>query len=161
MSSRWHHKQTAIETLLLRFFLVLRWFLYHYMYNCFGLNGKSRLFCIFRITGTKQAEQPIGWAASPALSCQQSYTLTTVRSWRIATTSWEQIASLAEYTVSASYGAPAAGSSIPKRLSSRASVAVLEVSLRKNSLCDFWLRLSQAVSIFASKWRFWIQLGPE
>ena len=55
------------------------------------------------------------------------------------------------YTLSASYGAPAAGSSIPKGLSSRASDAVFEVSLRKNSLGDFWLRLSQAVSIFASK----------
>ena len=52
---------------------------------------------------------------------------------------------------SASYGAPAAGSSIPKGLSSRAAAAVLEVSLRKNCLCDFWLRLSQAVSSFASK----------
>ena len=70
-----------------------------------------------------------------------------------------KIAPLAEYTLSASYGAPAAGSSIPKGLSSRASVAVLEVSLRKNSLCDFWLRLSQAVSIFASNEDFGYSLG--
>ena len=53
------------------------------------------------------------------------------------------------------YGAPAAGSSIPKGHSSRSAVAVLEVSLRKNSLCDFWLRLSQAVSIFASIVKIW------
>ena len=30
----WHHNKTAIEVLLLRFFLVLGSFLYHYMYNC-------------------------------------------------------------------------------------------------------------------------------
>ena len=110
---------------------------------------------------TKQATQPIGWAASPALSCQQSYTLTTVRSWRIATTSWRRLAPLAKYTVSAGYGAPAAGSSIPKGHSSRSAVAALEVSLRKNSLCDFWLKHAQAVSNPQLNDRFWLPLEPE
>ena len=80
---------------------------------------------------------------------------------RLATTSWRRLAPLAKYTVSASYGAPAAGSSIPKGHSSRSAVAALEVSLRKNSLCDFWLKLAQAVSIFHQMCRFWLQLGPE
>ena len=32
---------------------------------------------------------------------------------------------------------------------------------QRNRLCDFWLRLSQAVSIFASKCRFLLHLDPE
>ena len=34
--SRWHHNKTAIEVLLLRFFVVFASILYHYMYNCFA-----------------------------------------------------------------------------------------------------------------------------
>ena len=37
-----------------------------------GLNGISRLFCIFRITGTKQAEQPL-W-----LSCVACFELSAI-----------------------------------------------------------------------------------
>ena len=43
----WHHDETAIEVILLRFFRVLTGFLYHYMYNCFKIfAGQISNFCI-------------------------------------------------------------------------------------------------------------------
>ena len=80
-----------------------------------GLNGKSRLFCVFCIIGTKQRSEPFGVARA---AC------------------FEQLAGLF------------------------ASCGALHYAkiFYPHRLCEFRLKLAQAISNFASKCRFWSPL---
>ena len=49
MSFRWHHNKTAIEVLLLRFFVVFGSILYNYMYNCFDTDRQECMTELFYI----------------------------------------------------------------------------------------------------------------
>ena len=129
-----------------------------------GLNEKFWLFSIaarktgffMAITGTKQAARAL-W-----LSCVACFEMSAIlyadndAVLLIIPTIWRWIAPLAEYTLSASYGAPAAGNSIPKGLSSRADVAVLEVSMPKKQLVRL---LAQTLSRFYIILNTWTIFG--